>query len=72
MRQHQAMGGWLWSFSQAIEPRGIKLMVFDERHYQPPGLSMGELNKHSPMSYMLRNYGLELYLCANQPPAVTK
>ena len=50
VRQHQAMGGWLWSFSQAIESRGIKLMVFDERHYQPPGLSMGELNKHSPMS----------------------
>ena len=55
VRQHQAMGGWLWSFSQAIESRGIKLMVFDERHYQPPGLSMGELNKHSPMSYMGSN-----------------
>ena len=50
MRQHEAMDGWLRSFSQAIRSKGIKLMVFDERHYQPPGLSMGELELSSPAS----------------------
>ena len=44
VRQHEAMDGWLRSFSQAIRSKGIKMMVFDERHYQPPGLSIGELS----------------------------
>jgi len=49
-RRRISVDGWLRSFSQAIRSQGIKLMVFDERHYQPPGLSMGELELSSPAS----------------------